>query len=184
MEEHEEHGGHDEHGHGEHGGPKPCVFCAITSKKIHSKIVHEDDYTVAFLDINPRSTGMTIVAPKKHYATFNEDTIASERTFSFAQTVGMMIRRALNPKAIDFAIIPSQEVPHFHIRIYPVSEGETPLMEGQPKHVGEEELEELAGRIRAERPVEEIKEHEHKQAEQPNVSEEDMDFIKRELGIA
>jgi histidine triad (HIT) family protein len=171
--------------HEEPRGPRPCVFCAITGKKIPSKIVYEDDRAVAFLDINPRSTGMTIVAPKRHYVEFDEDAEMSAKVFSSAQTVAMMIKRALSPKAVDFSIIPSQEVPHFHIRIYPVYEGEVPLAENQPKHAEEQELEEIAVRIRVEKPVEEVKVPEPAETPaEPDRTQEEIDFIKRELDIA
>ena len=43
-----------------------CLFCKIVEKKIPSKIVHEDDKTVAFEDINPQSPVHVLVVPKRH----------------------------------------------------------------------------------------------------------------------
>ncbi|MDH4098310.1 MAG: HIT domain-containing protein, partial [Nitrospira sp.] len=43
-----------------------CLFCKIVEKKIPAKIVHEDDQTLAFDDINPQAPVHTLVIPKKH----------------------------------------------------------------------------------------------------------------------
>jgi histidine triad (HIT) family protein len=43
-----------------------CLFCRIVQKTIPAKIVHEDDRTVAFDDINPQAPVHTLIIPKKH----------------------------------------------------------------------------------------------------------------------
>ena len=45
-----------------------CLFCKIVDKKIPAKIVHEDDQTLAFDDINPQAPVHTLVIPKRHVA--------------------------------------------------------------------------------------------------------------------
>ena len=45
-----------------------CLFCRIVEKKIPAKIVHEDDQTLAFDDVNPQAPVHTLVIPKKHVA--------------------------------------------------------------------------------------------------------------------
>lgn len=45
-----------------------CLFCKIVSKKIPAKLVHEDEHTVAFDDINPQAPVHTLVIPKRHVA--------------------------------------------------------------------------------------------------------------------
>jgi histidine triad (HIT) family protein len=49
-----------------------CLFCKIVEKKIPAKIVHEDDQTLAFDDINPQAPVHTLVIPKKHVAAVQE----------------------------------------------------------------------------------------------------------------
>ena len=48
-----------------------CIFCKIINKEIHSGkeeyIVYEDEYSIAFLDINPVNKGHTLFVPKKHF---------------------------------------------------------------------------------------------------------------------
>jgi histidine triad (HIT) family protein len=43
-----------------------CIFCKIIDRKIPSTIVHEDDYAVAFDDINPQAPVHTLIVPRKH----------------------------------------------------------------------------------------------------------------------
>ncbi len=167
--------------------PNECVFCAIVKKQIPSMIVFENDDTVAFLDINPRSTGMTIVSPKKHYKEASEDFDASNKTFETAQVVAEMIKQSLSPVSIDFSIIPSKEVPHFHIRVYPVYENEIPLVENQPKKISEQELNEIAQKIRSvkveqkkqEPVVEEVKE----KPKERERSEDEIKWIRRQTNL-
>lgn len=49
-----------------------CVFCKIAKKEIPSNLVYEDEYTVAFNDLNPQAPVHILVIPKKHYASLNE----------------------------------------------------------------------------------------------------------------
>ena len=43
-----------------------CLFCKIVEKKISAKLVHEDDHTLAFDDINPQAPVHSLVIPKRH----------------------------------------------------------------------------------------------------------------------
>ena len=46
-----------------------CIFCKIVSGEVPALKVYEDEEYIAFLDINPRSKGHTLIIPKKHYET-------------------------------------------------------------------------------------------------------------------
>lgn len=43
-----------------------CLFCKIARKEIPATIVHEDDDTIAFRDINPVAPTHVLVIPRKH----------------------------------------------------------------------------------------------------------------------
>jgi histidine triad (HIT) family protein len=43
-----------------------CLFCKIVQKSIPAKIVHEDEHTLAFDDINPQAPVHTLIIPKTH----------------------------------------------------------------------------------------------------------------------
>jgi histidine triad (HIT) family protein len=49
-----------------------CLFCKIVEREIPARIVHEDEDTVAFEDIDPQAPVHLLVVPKKHVATLND----------------------------------------------------------------------------------------------------------------
>jgi histidine triad (HIT) family protein len=46
--------------------PSDCLFCGIVSGRLPSATVHEDERTIAFLDINPATRGHLLVVPREH----------------------------------------------------------------------------------------------------------------------
>lgn len=59
-----------------------CLFCKIVEKKIPAKIVHEDDQTLAFDDINPQAPVHTLVIPKKHVASVQDCSVQDQALLS------------------------------------------------------------------------------------------------------
>ena len=43
-----------------------CLFCQIVAGDVPSTRVHEDERTIAFMDINPATRGHLLVIPKAH----------------------------------------------------------------------------------------------------------------------
>lgn len=53
-----------------------CIFCKIIDRKVPSTIVHEDDFAVAFEDLNPQAPVHTLIVPKKHISEIHDITVA------------------------------------------------------------------------------------------------------------
>lgn len=49
-----------------------CLFCKIAQGKIPARIVHQDEDTVAFEDIEPQAPFHVLVIPRQHLATLND----------------------------------------------------------------------------------------------------------------
>lgn len=49
-----------------------CIFCKILAGEIPSQKVYEDEYMLAFKDINPQAKVHVLVVPKQHFATLAE----------------------------------------------------------------------------------------------------------------
>ena len=49
-----------------------CLFCRIVAGEIPAEIVHEDELTMAFRDINPRADVHLLLIPKQHVASLEE----------------------------------------------------------------------------------------------------------------
>ena len=168
-----------------------CIFCKIVNREVPSKIVYEDSDSLGVLDINPRSKGMCIVISKKHFNNFDENLELVSKLFDKALIIAEKIKKSLNPLTVFFSIMQAQ-VPHFHIRVYPVYKDQVPLVENKPVETSEEEMDSLAHRIRntivewkgreaikiEEKPKEDKKEESKKKR-----TEEDVYWIKRSMKI-
>lgn len=101
-----------------------CIFCAIVAGDIPSQAVHEDDRTLAFMDINPATEGHLLVIPKAHATDIwdltPEDGIAVWRT---VQRMAGVVREALQPPGLTLfqanARAGWQDVFHFHMHLVP-----------------------------------------------------------------
>jgi len=164
-----------------------CIFCKIVRREIPAKIVYEDEDCITFLDINPRTKGMCIVIPKQHFTTFEQNRELASRLFDKALIVGEKIKKSLEPLTVFFSIMAAQ-VPHFHIRVYPVYKDQVPLIENKPVKVTEEELNYLAGKIRSAvvewkgreaKVVEEKPKKEKEEKLKKKMSDEDIFWAKR-----
>jgi histidine triad (HIT) family protein len=49
-----------------------CIFCKIANGVIPTDFVYQNEYVVAFKDINPKASTHILVIPKEHYASLNE----------------------------------------------------------------------------------------------------------------
>jgi histidine triad (HIT) family protein len=54
-----------------------CLFCRIVRREIPAKVIHEDEHTLAFRDIDPKAPTHVLVIPKQHVATLNDATDAT-----------------------------------------------------------------------------------------------------------
>jgi histidine triad (HIT) family protein len=74
--------------HRGHSGPADCLFCLIINREIHASIVYEDEWVLAFNDINPQAPTHVLVVPKRHIATLNDLNPDDD------SIVGELVRRA------------------------------------------------------------------------------------------
>ena len=107
-----------------------CVFCRIIAGEEMVSIVHEDDRTVAFMDIQPASQGHVLVVSRAHHADLFElpDDLAAY-CLTMAKRLAAGIRKATDAAAVNLfsanGEAGGQDVPHVHLHLIPVREGET-----------------------------------------------------------
>ncbi|NYZ79687.1 HIT domain-containing protein [Candidatus Micrarchaeota archaeon] len=101
-----------------------CIFCRIAKHDIPAEIVFEDKNYVAFLDIRPSMDGQTLVIPKKHFEKYVFDMKDAEYValLKAARKVVKKIDKALKPRRTCL-VIEGFDVPHVHVKLYPVQEG-------------------------------------------------------------
>jgi histidine triad (HIT) family protein len=106
-----------------------CIFCRIIGGEEMVSIVYEDKSAIAFLDVQPASHGHTLVVSKDHYETLfdlPEDLLT--HCMAVAKRIAPGLRRAVGAQAINVfsanGKAGGQDVPHFHLHLIPIREGE------------------------------------------------------------
>ena len=101
-----------------------CIFCAIVAREAPARVVHEDDRTLAFLDIVPLTRGHALVVPKRHATNLfeidDEDLAAVART---AKRVGAAAMEAFGADGLNLlqtnGAVAMQTVFHLHVHVLP-----------------------------------------------------------------
>lgn len=97
------------------------IFKRIIDKEIPSFIIEEDEFHLAFLDINPLNEGHTLVIPKKEIDyIFDIEDQDLERLVLFAKKVAIKIKSKIPCTKIGMSVI-GLEVPHAHIHLIPMN---------------------------------------------------------------
>ena len=131
-----------------------CVFCKIVAKEIPATVVHEDEHTLAFMDIGQVNPGHVLVALKKHAENiFALDEAQAGAVFRSAAKVARAIRGAFEPQGLSVyqanGAAAGQTVLHLHIHLVPRYEGDGMALTWPVKNPPREKLTEYAAKIRA-----------------------------------
>ena len=101
------------------------IFARILRAEIPSKTVYEDEWALAFHDINPQAPVHVLIIPKGRYCSFADFSAdASEAEIvGFIRAVGTVARQ-LGLEAPGYRMLANlgehggQEVPHFHVHLF------------------------------------------------------------------
>ena len=140
-----------------------CIFCAIAAKRAPADIIYESEDALAFLDINPVTTGHTLVIPKRHSRNvFDIDDASGKAVMHASRVVARALRAAFN--ADGLTILQSSEraggqaVFHYHAHLAPRFVGDGLMSrEGNDrrmnwharKNSSRDDLKQIADKIRA-----------------------------------
>lgn len=98
-----------------------CIFCMIANGEIPARVVYEDDNVVAFDDIAPQAPVHTLVIPRTHYASMNDDVPAEVLGAIFSAVPKVAELKGI--KESGYRVIvnngpdANQTVAHLHIHI-------------------------------------------------------------------
>jgi histidine triad (HIT) family protein len=106
-----------------------CVFCRIVAGELPATVVHADDRTMAFMDLNPATRGHLLVVPREHatdlFSIPAEDLAACAET---ARTLGVGMRERLGADGVNLLNSNGraawQTVFHFHMHVIPRYDGD------------------------------------------------------------
>ena len=108
-----------------------CVFCRIINGIAEASVIHEDEYTLAFLDSGPVNPGHSLIVPKQHFPYLADLPEAiGAHCFTVAHRIAMAIRKSGLPcEGINMFLADGeaafQEVFHFHLHVFPRFRGDT-----------------------------------------------------------
>jgi histidine triad (HIT) family protein len=122
-----------------------CLFCKIVAGEVPATRVHEDERTVAFMDINPASRGHLLVVPRAHARDLHE--IAAEDLAACAEAAQRLSRRITERLGADGVNLLNscgraawQTVFHFHLHVIPRYEGDPLRLPWTPAPGDREEI--------------------------------------------
>ncbi len=131
-----------------------CVFCKIVARQIPATVVHEDEHTLAFMDIGQVNPGHVLVAVKKHADNvYALDDAQAAAVFRAAARVSRAIRDAFSPQGLSIyqanGKAAGQTVFHFHLHLVPRQDGDGMALTWPVKNPPRETLVENAEKIKA-----------------------------------
>ena len=132
-----------------------CIFCGIAAGTMPAERVHEDDRTVAFLDIFPASDGHVLVIPRAHADDIHSADPAD--LAACAVTAQLMAGRVSGALGSDGVTVTQsngaaagQTVFHYHVHVIPRFAGDGVLQPWTPGHASAEELTRMGALLRGE----------------------------------
>lgn len=104
---------------------KNNIFARILRKEMPANVVYEDDYALAFHDIDPKTPVHILVVPKGEFVSFFDfsEKASPDLIVGFTQAVHHVIK-TFNLQKQGFRILSNhgkyggQEVPHYHIHVF------------------------------------------------------------------
>ena len=101
-----------------------CIFCKIVAGDLPATKVHEDERTIAFMDINPATRGHVLVIPRAHAKDLlevGEDDLAACSATAKLMTARISERLGADGVNLLNSCGPAawQTVFHFHLHVIP-----------------------------------------------------------------
>ncbi|WP_225782816.1 HIT family protein [Xenophilus sp. Marseille-Q4582] len=133
--------------------PGQCIFCKLVAGEIPAARIHEDELTLAFMDIGQVNPGHVLVATKRHAVTVldlsPEEAAAVMRT---AQRVARAAERAFAAEGLMLAQFngraAGQTVFHYHMHVVPRHSDDGLALSWRRQEPGAEVLQGYAARLR------------------------------------
>ena len=99
-----------------------CLFCGIVAGRVPATIVHSDDGTVAFRDVNPQAPTHLLVVPRRHVPGASA-VEATAGVWAALMTAAARVARAEGLGEGGYRLVVNtgpdagQSVPHLHVHV-------------------------------------------------------------------
>lgn len=106
-----------------------CPFCQLIANPSQLKVVGETDNFYAWLDINPRAKGYTMIVPKEHMDSIEDFSPAEyQEAMNLTRKVVDKAKKGLGAEGVSVTMnigeAGGQMVPHAYIQVFPRFEDE------------------------------------------------------------
>jgi histidine triad (HIT) family protein len=130
-----------------------CIFCEIIGGQHERSLVYEDDFSVAFMALEPVNQGHVLLMPKSHYEDmFIAPPSEIERLLPIANSIASALKHIYRPPKVGL-VSASLVVQHAHWHITPIYDPSDITcraeLEGDLKVATRSELNTAAANIRA-----------------------------------
>ena len=131
-----------------------CLFCKIVAGDVPATRVHEDERTVAFMDINPATRGHLLVVPRAHARDLLEvDPEDLSACALAAKELAARISERLGADGVNLlnacGSAAWQTVFHFHVHVIPRYVGDPLQLPGHPAPGDRDEIADAAAQLGA-----------------------------------
>jgi histidine triad (HIT) family protein len=102
-----------------------CLLCRLAAGEAEVSVVHEDERTVTFMDIQPVVSGHMLVVPRRHAAYLADlDEEDGAQLFRVARLAAAALRDStLRCEGVNFFLADGeaagQEIFHVHLHVFP-----------------------------------------------------------------
>lgn len=105
-----------------------CPFCQLVANPEQTFDVHETEHFKAWLDINPRARGHTMIVPKEHLTSMEELGEHVPELFEMIHIVMEKAKNGLNADGVSVVMndgeAAGQKLDHLYAQVFPRFEGE------------------------------------------------------------
>jgi histidine triad (HIT) family protein len=133
--------------------PEDCIFCKIAAGEAPAAIVHEDERTIAFMDIAPATRGHMLVIPRRHARDLLEIELEDlKATVAVGQQLAKRTIERLGADGVNLlnscGRAAWQVVFHFHLHVIPRYEGDPLKLPWIPSESDRDQLAAVAAELR------------------------------------
>lgn len=124
------------------------IFTKIINGEIPASKIYEDEKTIAFLTIEPKQPGHTLVVPKNQVEfLWDLDDSDYHAVMTTAKKVALRLREVFGARYIG-ELVMGTDVPHVHVHIFPFNTPEEFHAQPAEEPVSSEILDEIAEKLR------------------------------------
>jgi histidine triad (HIT) family protein len=100
-----------------------CLFCRIVAGEVSAEVVHQDERSIAFRDINPQAPVHVLVIPREHIESLDEASQRDEALLGHLLRVGARVANDLELSESGYRTVintgagAGQSVFHLHLHV-------------------------------------------------------------------